>query len=55
MNFRTKIEYLLKKYSNSDYDKKLHEILKEEIADQDRHRTLKLQQVDAFLNSWIYE
>jgi len=55
MNFRTKIEYLLKKYSNSDYDKKLHEILKEEIAEQDRHRTLKLQQVDAFLNSWIYE
>ena len=54
MNFRKKIQYLMKKYSESEYDESLHKSLIEEINEQDSHRTLKLQDVDSFLYEWIY-
>ena len=53
MNFRSKIQYLIKKYSEATYDELLHRQLLEEINEQDSHRTLKLQDVDTFLYSWI--
>ncbi len=54
MNFRKTIDYLLKKYSESKYDPDLHERLRDEITEQDSHRTLKLVDVDNFLYDWIY-
>ena len=54
MNFRTKIQYLIKKYQETDFDESLHSHLQEEITEQDSHRTLKLRDVDLFLNGWIY-
>ena len=53
-NFRSKIRYLIKKYSESTYDQSLHEKLKSEVTEQDSHRTLKLRDVDGFLHGWIY-
>lgn len=52
--FRNQINLIIKKYSESPYDPALHRHLADEIAEQDSHRTLKLQDVDAFLNNWIY-
>ena len=54
MNFRNKIQYLIKKYSQVDYDEALHKELTAEIKEQDSHRTLQLKDVDLFLNSWIH-
>jgi organic radical activating enzyme len=54
MNFRNKIQYLIKKYSEAEYNKELHKKLVEEITEQDSHRTLKLCDVDPFLYQWIY-
>ena len=54
LNFRNKIKFLIEKYSKSDYDKSLHDTLKDTINEQDSHRTLKLQDVDTFLNDWIH-
>jgi len=54
MNFRHKIQHLIRKYSESVYDKELHKELVEEITEQDSHRTLKLHDVDSFLYDWIY-
>ena len=53
-NFRKQVQYLLDKYTNSTYDASLHKTLTDEITEQDSHRTLKLQEVDAFLYDWIY-
>ena len=53
MNFRAKIEYLLKKYEESEYDPILHQKLKKEIGIQDMNRKLQLKTVDNFLYSWI--
>ena len=52
--FRNEVNYLIKKYSTSVYVKALHTKLRQEIADQDSHRSLKLEEVDSFLHSWIY-
>ena len=54
MNFRNKIQYLIRKYSESVYDQALHQELIKELTEQDSHRTLKLQDVDGFLYDWIY-
>ena len=54
MNFRKKIQYLLKKYSQVEYDEGLHTQLATEITEQDSHRTLQLKDVDPFLNGWIH-
>jgi organic radical activating enzyme len=54
LNFRSKIQYLIKKYSESKYDQSLKERLKSEITEQDSHRSLKLHEVDSFLHGWIY-
>ena len=53
-NFRSKIQYLIYKYSNTKYDASLHEQLTAEITEQDSHRTLQLKDVDPFLNGWIH-
>lgn len=52
--FKTELNYLLKKYSESAYDPVLHDQLRTEIQEQDSHRHLKLGDVDTFLHSWIY-
>jgi len=54
LNFRRKIKYLLKKYSESNFDQNLHKALSLEITEQDNQRTLKLSEVDGFLNDWVY-
>ena len=54
VNFRSKIQYLIKKYSESQFDESLLLKLREEITEQDSHRTLKLCDVDPFLYQWIY-
>lgn len=54
LNFRTKIQYLIKKYSESEYDQSLHKTLTLEINEQDSHRTLNLQDVDSFLYGWTH-
>ena len=54
MNFRSKIQYLIKKYSESTYDQSLKERLQSELTEQDSHRSLKLHDVDSFLHGWIY-
>lgn len=53
MNFRAKIEYLLKKYEESEYNPILHQKLKKEIGLQDMNRKSQLKTVDNFLYSWI--
>ena len=55
MNFRTKIKYLIKKYNESKFDESLYKNLRDEISEQDSHRTLKLIDVDPFLYSWIFK
>ena len=52
--FRNEINLIIKKYSESPYDPDLHKHCREEITEQDSHRTLKLQDVDDFLYDWIY-
>lgn len=52
--FRLNLDSLINKYSADDYDPDLHLILKEEIAEQDRHRITQLKDVDPFLHSWIF-
>jgi organic radical activating enzyme len=54
LNFRSKVQYLIKKYSESHYDQALHNTLRFEITEQDGHRSLKLHDVDSFLHGWIY-
>lgn len=54
VGFRSKIQHLLKKYKNADYDEKLHSILKHELDSQDQHRTMALEDVDQFLYGWIH-
>lgn len=54
LNFRSKIQDLIKKYSESTFDEGLNEKLRSEITEQDSHRRLKLRDVDSFLYGWIY-
>jgi len=54
-NFRSKINYLIQKYSTAGYLKPLHKKLEQEIITQDSQRSLKLSEVDPFLNSWILQ
>jgi sulfatase maturation enzyme AslB (radical SAM superfamily) len=51
--FRNEINLIIKKYAESPYEAGLHHNLADEIAEQDSHRTLKLQDVDGFLYDWI--
>jgi len=51
--FRNNINYLIKLYSQDNYDSNLHANLFEEIKEQDSHRNLKLKDVDSFLYNWI--
>ena len=51
--FRSEINYLIKKYSSAEYDESLHNALKMEIAEQDSHRRMTLREVDDFLYTWI--
>ena len=52
--FRSVSRWLLKKYHSTPYSPTLHKKLADEIAKQDANRTLKLQEVDHFLNDWIH-
>ena len=52
--FRLNLDSLINKYSADDYDPVLHTRLRKEIAEQDRHRTTQLKDVDPFLYSWIF-
>ena len=52
--FRNEVNYLINKYSTAEYSKSLHHQLQDEITKQDSHRSLKLEEVDSFLHSWIY-
>ena len=54
LNFRSKIQYLIKKYSESTFDESLYRTLRSELTEQDSHRSLQLQDVDSFLHGWIY-
>jgi organic radical activating enzyme len=53
--FRLNLNSLIKKYQSDDYDPALHLKLKNEIQEQDSHRTMKLKDVDTFLHSWIFD
>ena len=53
--FRHQIDYLIKKYTKAEYSPRLHNMLKHELIEQDSHRTAKLQNIDPFLYSWIYQ
>ena len=52
-SFRLNIDSLIKKYSEDNYNKNAHKLLKLEIESQDFHRSKQLKDVDGFLNSWI--
>ena len=52
--YRTRIQYLIKKYKAENYDKNLHMQLKAEIIEQDSHRKLQIKDVDPFLYDWIF-
>jgi organic radical activating enzyme len=52
--FRLNLDSLINKYSSDNYDPVLHTKLREEIAEQDSHRTTQLKDVDPFLHSWIF-
>jgi organic radical activating enzyme len=52
--FRLNLNSLIEKYNSNDYDPQLHINLKEEIQEQDSHRTTQLRDVDPFLYSWIF-
>ena len=53
--FRLNLRSLIKKYQKNDYDPALHLKLKNEIKEQDSHRTMKIKDVDRFLDSWIFD
>ena len=52
--FRSEVDAMIDRYTNSNYDEETHIKLKEEIIDQDQHRSVKLEDVDNFLHSWIF-
>ena len=52
--FRLNLNSLIAKYESKDYDAELHQKLKQEIVEQDSHRTTQLRDVDPFLYSWIF-
>lgn len=53
--FRLNLDSLINKYESSNYDPALHSKLKNEIQEQDSHRTTQLKDVDPFLHSWIFD
>lgn len=53
--FRLNLDALIKKYQNDEYDPVLHKKLRQEIEEQDSHRTTQLKDVDTFLYSWIFD
>ena len=52
--FRLNLNSLINKYESNNYDPILHNKLKNEIEEQDSHRTTQLKDVDPFLYSWIF-
>jgi organic radical activating enzyme len=52
--FRLNLNSLIEKYKSNNYDPQLHIKLREEIQEQDSHRTTQLRDVDPFLYSWIF-
>jgi len=52
--FRLNLDSLINKYESNNYDPALHLKLKNEIEEQDSHRTVQLKDVDPFLYSWIF-
>jgi len=52
--FRLNLDALIKKYQNNEYDPVLHKKLRQEIEEQDSHRTAQLKDIDPFLYSWIF-
>ena len=52
--FRAEVNFLIKKYTGTQYDRSLHDALKMEITEQDSHRRMSLQEADQFLYSWIF-
>lgn len=52
--FRLNLDSLINKYESNNYDYDLHQKLKNEIQQQDRHRTTQLKDVDPLLHSWIF-
>ena len=53
--FRSNLNSLISKYESNNYDSALHLKLKNEIQEQDSHRTAQLKDVDPFLYSWIFD
>lgn len=53
--FRSAVFDLIKRYSTNPYEQEMHKKLLDDITEQDSHRTLRLQDVDDFLYSWIYK
>lgn len=53
-NFRSNTSSLCENFKKNNYDPKLHQSLKQEIIEQDLHRTTQLKDVDPFLHSWIF-
>ena len=49
-----RLNSILHKLTNDQYDKNLHLKLKQSITTQDQKRNLKLHEVDAFLNGWVF-
>ena len=49
-----RLNNILHKLTNDQYDKNLHLKLKQSITTQDQKRNLKLHEVDAFLNDWVF-
>ena len=52
--FRLNLDSLINKYESDNYNPELHLKLKNEIQEQDSHRTAQLKDVDPFLYSWIF-
>jgi pyruvate-formate lyase-activating enzyme len=52
--FRMNLNSLITKYESNNYDPALHLKLKNEVQEQDSHRTTQLKDVDPFLYSWIF-
>jgi organic radical activating enzyme len=53
--FRLNLDSLITKYEYNNYDPILHNKLKNEVYEQDLHRTKQLKDVDPFLYSWIFQ
>ena len=53
--FRSEVKAMIERYSRDNYDETAHRELLKEVKEQDSHRNVKLEDVDKFLHSWIYQ